>query len=993
MKRLWDWISVKKFKKIDLVFLILALLCAFVWDMKRYQVDGLFQKDIIIDNPYLAKQDVTGNTYVVDQEHGRILKLGQNKQVVYSIRGNNKEEDTISYVGDIAVAPNGNLFVEEHHWGGLYVDREAILIYDSQGKYLATCYDAIYDNEYVDKRKIYGMTVYGDFLYYVILQDNALHLQRMNLKTYEITLLKEISYANAYNSIYDICLLPEQEKMYALDKRNQVIRFSEKGNQVLYNSAKDKTYQGKVAFYSLAVDGNEQIYLTDIKGGHVFNLNPTQGKLEVLLQNDGALTLNWTEQENGKQVLSVVYGDQLCEMSTQGDILYSGHQLEKGESLRNRTILLYVLLAVFILCVLWLVLRLVICLAGIKLSKVTRSGLSISAVVVVVVIIIVSQLMSSFRNVYTDEVFEKLLISAHSVSTQLDADVIEDISAPEHFMSASYNELMTTLERAIDRTYDFNQDIYCNILKYENQEAFSIAYLDQSTGTYYPLDELETKEVQEVYETGNDVLNAGKADVAGSFAYVKTPVYDDNGDVIAVVAVGSDTSIVEQQIAQMQRTVLITLVTVVLMLLFLFGEILGFLDSRSTYQKTRHANPKAVPLHMVRLIIFITFVAFNMATSFLPVYAAGLVGDQIGIPHELAVSLPVTLNLAFMGLMSVFCAPLMTRFSFRNIAILSALICLTGDMTIFLNHDYRALVLGLILNGIGVGLITNCINMFIASSDDMDIKRDGFSIFNSSSTSGTNIGSMFGASLAGYLSQQQVFGVSSATWVLVAVLFLLFGKHIAQAPKVAVEQALPQKAGGSFMRFMVAPRVWGYILCIQIPYIMLNSFIFYYVPLYGAEQGFNESTTCLLLMVNSLCSVFLGVALTNFFMEKFRQMTIYISTVMSLLSLLLFAANPTVGVLIVVLLIMGVSRSFGVSSKCVYFTELPQVKEYGEENAMGVYNLTDNVGESVGPMIFSKLMSSSNLMFSMLQFVGVIGVLSAIYGFGSLVKKKQREVQ
>ena len=45
-----------------------------------------------------------------------------------------------------------------------------------------------------------------------------------------------------------------------------------------------------------------------------------------------------------------------------------------------------------------------------------------------------------------------------------------------------------------------------------------MAYLDQSTGTYYPLDEVETQEVAQVYETGTDVLNGEKDDVAGSFA-------------------------------------------------------------------------------------------------------------------------------------------------------------------------------------------------------------------------------------------------------------------------------------------------------------------------------------------------------------------------------------------------------------------------------------------------------------------------------------------
>ena len=148
--------------------------------------------------------------------------------------------------------------------------------------------------------------------------------------------------------------------------------------------------------------------------------------------------------------------------------------------------------------------------------------------------------------------------------------------------------------------------------------------------------------------------------------------------------------------------------------------------------------------------------------------------------------------------------------------------------------NYYALIGGLILNGIGVGLITNCINMFIASSDDMSLKRDGFTIFNSGSTSGINIGSMLGASLAGVLSQQQVFAVSSATWILVAVLFFAFGKYISQAGKMADQEAQKRTRTMGFGRFLASPSVWGYMLLVQIPYIMLNSFMF---PFTGQTWG------------------------------------------------------------------------------------------------------------------------------------------------------------
>ncbi len=992
MKKWIQYVKKRKLGKIDILCALVVIAGLLYLSMNMYRVDGLFQKDFMLVNGYIAKRDAQGNSYIVDKEHTRIFKLDSNKKVDFAINGNTKEADTISYVGDLAVSDTGDIFVEENHWGGLYVDREAILVYDSEGRYKATCYDIPYDTEYVDKRKIFGMNVYGGQLYYVILQKDAIALYTMDIESYEHTLVKTMDYENAYNAVYDVCILPESDALYVLDKRNRVVLIQNGEPQVCYDSAEDASVAGQAAFYSLAVDASQTIYLTDIKGNHIFRLDDKSGSLVPVLSGDTALTVNVSDDGGGNPVLSAIYGGRLCEIDSDGNV-YESDTFARGTQLLTRTVIIYLALALSVLAGLWLLLRLVFLLMGLQLSQVTRNGILVSGVVVVVTGIIVAQLMNSFEQVYSEELFEKLFISAHSVSSQLDGGELNAVSRPEDFMSSEYDQLLDVLEQILNRDYEFNQNIYCNILKYEDGQGFSVAYLDQSTGTYYPLDDIETEEVRQVYETGDDLKNGGKADVAGSFAYVKVPVFDASGNVTAVVAVGSDTSIIASQLAQMQSRVLITLVTIILVMLFLFGEILGFFDLRSKYKTAITQNSSAVPLHMVRLIIFVTFLAFNMATSFLPVYAANLVSESIGIPRELAASLPVTLNLAFMGIMSLFCAPLMARFKFKTIAVVSACICLGGDLTIFLTSSYYTLILGLILNGIGVGLITNCINMFIASSKDMDLKRDGFSIFNSGSISGINIGSMLGASLAGILDQQKVFAVSSCAWIAVAVLFMLFGKYISQASQQVDRSVNAEKTTKmGFGRFVASPQVWGYMLFIQIPYIMLNSFIYYYVPLYGADQGFSENTTCLLLMVNSLCSVFFGVALTNFFTKKFREKTIYISTVMSLAALLLFAASPTVGVLIVTLLIMGISSSFGVSAKSVYFTELPQVVRYGEEEAMGVYNLSDNAGESVGPMIFGSLMSSGNLLVAMGKFVSVIFAAGAIYAVGSLRKVKRKSI-
>ena len=73
---------------------------------------------------------------------------------------------------------------------------------------------------------------------------------------------------------------------------------------------------------------------------------------------------------------------------------------------------------------------------------------------------------------------------------------------------------------------------------------------------------------------------------------------------------------------------------------------------------------------------------------------------------------------------------------------------MAGDLMLFLGQGYYWIVLGLILNGMGVGFITNSAYMFLAGSSQEEVQKEGFSLFNAGSLAGINCGMMIGASLA-----------------------------------------------------------------------------------------------------------------------------------------------------------------------------------------------------------------------------------------------------
>ena len=160
---------------------------------------------------------------------------------------------------------------------------------------------------------------------------------------------------------------------------------------------------------------------------------------------------------------------------------------------------------------------------------------------------------------------------------------------------------------------------------------------------------------------------------------------------------------------------------------------------------------------------------------------------------------------------------------------------------------------------------------------------------------------------------------------------------------------------------------------------MINSFVFYYVPIYGDARGFSETIVCLFLMLNSLCSVYLSVAVTGLVVRRLGEWSIYLSSVLSFAGLLLFGWKSTVLVLVFVLLLLGLASSFGSSVRQLYFTKLPGVRDYGEESAMGVFSFMDSAGESAGPVLFGSMMAGPGILPGLAGFVAVSGVMNAAY--------------
>lgn len=964
----------KRLKPADLFFLLLLLLAGLFVSRNAYQYDREISRFVSVESPWLVRMDGAGKRYIVDQEKARILIVA-NGEVERIIHGAAPTGDTFYSAENIEIAENGDIYVQETGWSpnGFSLDYESILRYSSKGECLGVCYETDYSQLYTDKHRIFGMDVTGGSLYFVTADEEGFSLHRLALPGGEEENLFHWEMNQAYTMIQDFVIDPGNSQVYAIDKRGRLYlaKPEEPGFLLLYDAAENPDAAGeKSVLYRGALGADGTLYVTDIAAGRLLAFSPETGyQAQTVLKGGQMWSVSCSLEADGSERLSFVADGKVHTAKTDGLGQSDEFSYEKSTTYLAREALYDVALVALALAVFALALRIAAVLLTLSYSNTRKISILVTATVLAVSGIIVYGLMGQFHAIYRDELLTKLSMAAQIVENDIDASVLSDIERPENYMNESYQKLWSSMETVLDKSYEYSQDMYCNILRYDGETGYAVVYLDNSIGTFYPLTDVETEQVRQVYETGMTVGSDVQSET-GSYIYVMLPILDGRGQVTGVVSVGTLSSVLEGKIDEMTGRIAVAMIMIVLVIMFLCGEALSFFELREKAGQKANGEKKGIPMHIVRLSVFVTFLAFNMATSFLPVYILRFVRADMAIPSALAGSLPMTLNLMAIGLTSVICPGLMKRMGFRNLAAASGLFALCGDLMMAFCFQYGMVVAGLILNGIGVGLITNSIHIFIASIADEE--QDGFSIFNAASLSGINCGMLFGSALAERMDQGNVYFVSAAVWAFVILIFFLIGGRF------TLKEREEEQGHGGMLRFIASPSILKFMLCVQVPYIIINSFTYYYVPIYGSEHDLSENMISLLIILCSLCSVYLSVTVTNYVTKRFQDKAMYLSTVITFAGLLLFAFRMSLPSLVGALLLIGLANSFGSATRISRFIRMDAAVRYGEDNAMGAYDLVDNLGESTGSIIFASIISVG-FSTGILTLIGCVGGLNILY--------------
>lgn len=931
----------------------------------RAAIEFPLAKTLEYEAPYLVR-DYGSVRYVLDKQRTRIVVVDKETNVIKNVlpRGS-KEADVFYYADDFMVDENGWVYVKEGAWDGNRISREAVLVYDADGRYQKTYLDMKHSSV-TNKHKVMLLSVNGGKIVCAQKNSKSVTITSLDVKIGD-KVKKEYPFENAFDFVNDMTLGTDG-KIYLLDKAGRFFELDKNLGFVFVRQAERDEFPNWI----------EPCYggllYADLYSNSVMRLDLESGERSLAVADSGAVT-----------VTPVSFGS-------------LGNPSKNPNFLREQAALLGAL-CLLALCLAYLALFAVISFFRSGMKVIQRISVYVAIIIVAVAGTITYKLTGEFSKVMRVQILAQMENMAYSVANTIRPHALDSIQCAEDFASPEYREMIENMQSIIDPRLEINKNVYCDIFKYdEKRGAYACAYLDQAIGTYFPLTEGEAEEIKQIYKTARSV-SSSKDDTSASYTYVSVPVVSDNGRVCGVVSVMTENFMLADQISSMKRAVLLGIVVTLIFVWLAMGELLSYILSKSQAQldaQEKAARGEAVekvfPHYYIRLMVFALFAAYNMTTTFLPMVVAKSALESLGEwGGNFAAALPISVNLFIIGLMALFCEGMIRRAGCKKIVALGAALSAASNLIVFaFPANYALLFFALLIDGVGVGLTTNSMYLMVSQIPDAKNRTSGYTAYNAAQVSGINFGMLCGAALASSVGRRQIFPLVSLMWIVSALLFFALSRSLGLGSVRLEEKKSSASAGARrALSFLRHRRVWSFILFIQAPFALMGSFVYYYLPLYSDANGLSEVMVAVLMMLYSMFAIYLGNGLTKWVIQRTGPASPYAAIILSAGAVILYALTQTFWGLLAAIFVLGLANGFGRSVQQAQFSMLDECEKYGVPDAMGIFNFTDFIGQSFGPAVMGIVFLSKNVAGSTFAFALALAFVSAAHLAVNLTKRKK----
>ncbi|MDR1473630.1 MAG: MFS transporter [Lactobacillales bacterium] len=986
-----------KFNK-KIVFLgalITFLLIVMVFTFRYFHSFGVDSQFVLedINNVFVTKD----GRFIINKAKKEIVKSLNNKELEYNVK-----EDKFSEASEATAGKNNEdlyiLDIELDKTTDIYVQKQRILKF-TNGKFVNVVFEYKYPkkNSYRYEGNFQSLTYDNGNLYIVERRKDGFILYKVDEKAKKLHKAKQFNFTNTDKLLRTFIF--KNNKMFALSKAGDIIQFFDNRWDVIYQA---KDHQQKIknkTVYSLPWDmviaNDGTLFVTDIGLRSILHINPISKEVQDLKQEnteDKPLSkrpLYYHLAMNDKNQLflngdsSVVLFNQKNGKVKQIDVL------EIPFSLRVYSFIFIACLVVLSLIFLFIVF-LFLKSVSVYFRKNPSVRLEIGALffVVITAAFVSNMIINNYNERYKKELLEGMNMVSILTSDILDKDAFNKLNSPQSFETKAYSKIRQQILDVIKYDNSLVEGSYIDLYKVDNDVIYTCANTNRLSGSYHPWEwPYEGSFEQKIIKTKKGIKLIRKM-VEGSYIYVVNPIFDENKNVIGLIEVGSSIEEYLYENQQIARKVILGTISLIVVIMLLTRE---FFVSSETYQewkkiKQKNVKKKFISGKVVQPLVFTFYFVSNLSAAFMPNYSASLYTPFLGISKDVAIALPMTFNVLFVGLGFVG-GMLSERLGFKKTLNASIISFALGLVSCGFSKNVWQLILTNSLAGFGIGLGLVVINIYVSSLKDKEEREGSFILNNSAIFMGINTGVIVGAALDNLVGYRNVFYIAFImTMIMLSYVYYFFDDMPSKKAESEVQKI-------HFLTFLFKPRVFIYLIGVLAPYLACGYFLHYFFPIFGSEKGLSELEIGQAFLLNGIWIVFLGPLVAKFILKKFGKVkTILLGLLLYAAAFATFGFNPTITMALVVLVVMGIADSFTFTAQNVYFIELQEVGLYGVNKSMGTYSLFENLGQAIGPILFSYVIVIG-ISTGILVLGAILLCLCLVFGFSNLFKAKRSVIK
>ena len=923
-------------KKLDLILgaacLLLAALC---WVFRPLFTDAPFSTAYAFDGPSGVFPGESGRLYIIDQGKKTVLITDGQGKLLRSIDCGTDGDSEPYYASLVAEGADGSIYVADTRYAGqgTRISQERIFRYDADGEN-GTCiylidYEAIEQEAPLQYGNILSLREENGALVFTRKTDNGLAVCQLDLASGR---LQSAGYDLPGQYISDADAEPGTLRPIFTNRLGQVCTVTDGATEVLLD-------EGRTSWMLCAEEG--RIYYSDIAANAVLCYDLETGREEIVLEAPDIL---YGVQTAGGRLYTTDYMGYY--MLEDGEASYVDALTYSQPLLRCALWAALFLGGLLAVTVAYLLLAPALHRPKSELFQRMAIVLGVSLCMGCLVgYITITQMVSNQKAT----VMEQLNLFCDILVENTDTEALANIDSLADYKGEDFNQVKEPLDALTRMGYENGMYYYYAIYSTDGEVIYTIMDFEETLPARYPVYAYGEEGYTEVLAEGESVEFGGDVSSYGSWAFVLKPIRDAAGTPIAIMEVGTNLDDLDSQIQELVKEVALTILSMAVVLLMIIVEIIFYAEHRERKRKNL-ALPGLAAQFPLRLLIFLAYLVDCMQDAFVSILANQLYTPILGIPQSVGAALPLSAQVFAAAVMAFLGGGLSRKAGVKKTLVGGFLLEITGCLLCGAGGTYFSLLGGKAVIGMGLGLIIVSLNAIAARGEDEAESAKAFTDISAGTLAGVTAGAGVGSIILSFGHYSMVYFAGAAI-LLIGLVLSFSGRDYKEA---AVAKA---KEEVGFFRFLFNRQVITFLLLMLLPFLMGLSFREYFFPIYAAELGMSETMIGRLYLICGLLVIYAGPQLTGKLIARLGgKWTVTLASALIIAAPLLYVAIPTLATTIVGVLLLSVAISFGYAAQSTYYSELPSVEHYGGGRAMGIYSLFENIGQTIGPMIYGLAM-------------------------------------